>query len=100
MTTKRTSKVPISSHYFVKVLYRTDAVQDFTLQKRSRHPLFELLCLRQLNEKLASDPLAKHPTTGAAIVSPSVAMNQSFGKQANVLRYKRFKRAMQKSLEA
>ena len=30
-------------------------------------------------------PPTKHPTTGAAIVSPSVAMNQSFGKQANVL---------------
>lgn len=85
MTTKCASKVPISSHYFVKVLYRTEAVQDLTLQKRSRHPLFELLCLRQLNEKLASAPPTKHPTTGAANVSPSVAMNQSFGKQANVL---------------
>ena len=85
MTTKCASKVPISSHYFVKVLYRTDAVQDFTLQKRSRHPLFERLCLRQLNENLASDPPAKHSTTGTAIASPSVAMSQSFGKQANVL---------------
>lgn len=56
MTTKCASKIPISSHYFVKVLYRTEAVQDLTLQKRSRHPLFELLCLRQLNEKLASAP--------------------------------------------
>lgn len=47
--------------------------------------LFERLCLRQLNEKLASDPPAKHSTTGTAIASPSVAMSQSFGKQANVL---------------
>lgn len=31
--------------------------------------------------------LGKHPTTGAAIVSPFVAMSQSFGKQANVYWY-------------
>ena len=31
--------------------------------------------------------LGKHPTTGAAIASPFVAMSQSFGKQANVLWY-------------
>lgn len=31
--------------------------------------------------------LDKHPTTGAAIVSPFVAMSQSFGKQANVYWY-------------
>lgn len=32
--------------------------------------------------------LGKHPTTGAAIASPFVAMSQSFGKQANVYRYR------------
>lgn len=31
--------------------------------------------------------LGKHPTTGAAIASPFVAMSQSFGKQANVYWY-------------
>ena len=30
------------------------------------------------------DLLGKHPTTGAVIASPFVAMSQSFGKQANV----------------
>lgn len=34
--------------------------------------------------------LGKHPTTGAAIASPFVAMSQSFGKQANVYRYEIF----------
>lgn len=34
--------------------------------------------------------LGKHPTTGAAIASPFVAMSQSFGKQANVLWYEIF----------
>ena len=32
--------------------------------------------------------LGKHPTTGAEIASPFVAMSQSFGKQANVYWYK------------
>lgn len=32
--------------------------------------------------------LGKHPTTGAAIASPFVAMSQSFGEQANVYRYR------------
>jgi phage terminase, small subunit len=31
--------------------------------------------------------LGKHPTTGAAIASPFVAMSQSFSKQANVYCY-------------
>ncbi len=31
--------------------------------------------------------LGKHPTTGAAIASPFVAMSQSFSKQANVYWY-------------
>lgn len=31
--------------------------------------------------------LRKHPTTGAVIASPFVAMSQSFGKQANVYWY-------------
>ena len=31
--------------------------------------------------------LGKHPTIGAAIASPFVAMSQSFGKQANVYWY-------------
>lgn len=31
--------------------------------------------------------LGKHPTTGAAIASPFVAMNQSFSKQVNVYWY-------------
>ena len=31
--------------------------------------------------------LGKHPTTGAAIASPFVAMSQSFGKQTNVYWY-------------
>ena len=34
--------------------------------------------------------LGKHPTTGAAIASPFVAMSQSFGKQANVYWYEIF----------
>ena len=34
--------------------------------------------------------LGKHPTTGAAITSPFVAMSQSFGKQANVYWYEIF----------
>lgn len=34
--------------------------------------------------------LGKHPTTGAAIASPFVAMSQSFSKQANTLWYEIF----------
>lgn len=34
--------------------------------------------------------LGKHPTTGAAIASPYVAMSQSFQKQANLLWYEIF----------
>ena len=34
--------------------------------------------------------LAKHPTTGAAIASPFLAMSQSFSKQANTLWYEIF----------
>lgn len=34
--------------------------------------------------------LGKHPTTGAAIASPFVAMSQSFGKQASVYWYEIF----------
>ncbi|WP_252970589.1 P27 family phage terminase small subunit [Corynebacterium guaraldiae] len=34
--------------------------------------------------------LGKHPTTGAAIASPFVAMSQIFGKQANVYWYENF----------
>lgn len=34
--------------------------------------------------------LGKHPTTGAAIASPFVAMSQQFGKQANVYWYEIF----------
>ncbi|AOZ72053.1 terminase [Boudabousia tangfeifanii] len=43
-------------------------------------------------EKAISDfgLLGKHPTTGAAIASPFVAMSQSFQKQANVLWYEIF----------
>ncbi|MBT1017590.1 terminase [Canibacter sp. lx-72] len=43
-------------------------------------------------EKALSDfgLLGKHPTTGAAIASPFVAMSQSFQKQANVLWYEIF----------
>ena len=42
--------------------------------------------------------LGKHPTTGAAIASPFVAMSQSFSKQANTLWYEIFDVVKQNSL--
>ena len=45
------------------------------------------LNLRQIVRWFGHRLPGKHPTTGAAIASPFVAMSQSFGKQANVYWY-------------